>query len=233
MSRRTTAYRRVADSLREQILDGSLKPGEKIGSLTELQEQFGVSDTVILEARKVLVAEGLLQPRSGDGTYVRKRPEPQRLIHREDVDPDAPAFQLERGDGGLFPDIDDEQSTVPAPPPVAARLGVAAGEDVELRVRLYRSDGSPVQLVTTYAVPGAGPVEALAEEEITSRPALDAEARALGGVAGHLVTSVVRVEHGSAGPARMVETVVLAERYTLVYRPRGRARRGHSRRQPA
>lgn len=233
MPRRTTAYRRVADSLRKQIFDGDLKPGDRIGSLTELQEEFGVSDTVILEARKVLVAEGLLQPRSGDGTYVRKRPEPQRLIHREDTEPDAPAFQLEHGEAGLFTDVDDDCSTVPALPAVAARLGIAAGQDVERRVRLYRNDGAPVQLVTTYTVPGAGPVEALAEEEISARPALDAEAQALGGVAGHLVTSVMRVEFSAQGPARLVETVVLAERYTLVYRPPARTRRSRGRRQPA
>ncbi|THA28176.1 GntR family transcriptional regulator [Streptomyces sp. A1547] len=55
----TTTLRRPS-----KIADERLKPGDKIPSLTELQAEYGVSDTVILEARKVLVAEGLLVARS-------------------------------------------------------------------------------------------------------------------------------------------------------------------------
>ncbi|MDJ0464968.1 GntR family transcriptional regulator [Streptomyces sp. H27-C3] len=222
MARRTTAYRRVADTLRGQIDDGLLKPGDRIGSLSELQEQFGVSDTVILEARKVLVAEGLLQARSGDGTYVRERPAPKRLVHHEPDEPGQPLFRLETGESGLFPDaIEVEAETdVPASAAVARHLGVRAGRKVRRSVRLFRQDGAPVQLVTVHALAGGKRSEATGvEEEITSRPAMDAEARALEGVAGQLVTAMLRVERPAAGPARVLETVVLAERYTLVYRP--------------
>lgn len=221
MARRTTAYQRVAEELREQIADGRLKPNERIPSLTELQEQFRVSDTVILEARKVLVAEGLLQARTGDGTYVRERPEPQRLVHQEPDDPAEPPFRLERDESGLFPDIVEveAEASVPAPAAVARRLGVKTGRKVRRSVRVFRHDEAPVQLVTVHAL-GSGKTDAAEpEEEITSRPALDAEARALDGVAGQLVTAMTRVERPAAGPARVLETVVLAERYTLVYRP--------------
>ncbi|WP_327322555.1 winged helix-turn-helix domain-containing protein [Streptomyces sp. NBC_01210] len=139
MARRTTAYRRVAEELREQIADGRLKPNERIPSLTELQEQFGVSDTVILEARKVLVAEGLLQARTGDGTYVRERPEPQRLLHQEPDDPTEPPFRLERDESGLFPDIleVEAEASVPAPAAVARRLGVKTGRKVSMCITAH------------------------------------------------------------------------------------------------
>ncbi|WP_435058536.1 GntR family transcriptional regulator [Streptomyces sp. bgisy060] len=221
MARRTTAYRRVADTLRAQIDDGRLQPGDRIGSLSELQEEFGVSDTVILEARKVLVAEGLLQPRSGDGTYVRERPEPRRLVHRESSGPGEPPFQLEDGESGLFPDVIEESTRVSASAGVARRLGVKVGRRLTRTQQIFRSDGAPVQLVTVYAATAADAkvAETRWEEELSSRPALDSEGRVLEGVAGHLVTCVTRTDFDQDRALRVVETVVLAERYTLVYRP--------------
>jgi len=221
VARRTTAYRRVAQDLRDQIADGRLQPGDRIPSLTELQEEFGVSDTVILEARKVLVAEGLLIARTGDGTYVRERPEPQRLVHQEPDNPAQPVFRLEAGETGLFPDVVEveTEAIVEAPAAVARMLGVKAGRKVKRSVRLFRHDAVPVQLVTVYTLASGKTAAAGMEEEITARPALDAEARALEGVVGQPVTVATRIERPETGRARVLETVVLAERYTLVYRP--------------
>ncbi|MEJ8654776.1 GntR family transcriptional regulator [Streptomyces sp. MS1.AVA.3] len=173
MARRTTAYRRVADTLREQIEDGSLQPGDRIGSLSELQEQFGVSDTVILEARKVLVAEGLLQPRSGDGTYVRQRPKPRRLVHRESSGPGEPPFQLEEGESGLFPDVVEESARISAPAGVALRLGIKVGSRLVRTQQVFRHNEEPAQLVTVYAATAADAKAPATrwEEEVASRPA--------------------------------------------------------------
>ncbi|MFF4409785.1 GntR family transcriptional regulator [Streptomyces sp. NPDC001404] len=223
MPRRTTAYGRVADAIREQIADGTLQPGDRIGSLSGLQEEFGVSDTVILEARKVLVAEGLLQPRPGDGTYVRERPVPQRLVRNESYEPGEPPFRLEQGESGLFPDVMEESARVGVPAGVARHLGIQSTRKVTRTRRVFRHEGSAVQLVTVYAANAtdAKSPASSSEEEVSARPALDAEARALGGVAGHLVTTATLTEHGPSRPLRVVETVVLTERYTLVYRPSG------------
>ncbi|MDX3165805.1 GntR family transcriptional regulator [Streptomyces scabiei] len=220
MARRTTAYRRVAQELRDQIGDGKLKPGDRIPSLTELQEEFGVSDTVILEARKVLVAEGLLIARTGDGTYVRERPESRRLVHHAPDDPEQPLFRLEADETGLFPDIVEveTETTVPAPVAVARCLDVKTSRKVRRRVRLFRQDAQPVQLLTVYTLASGKAEPTGVEEEITSRPALDAEARALEGVVGQPVTVATRIERPAVGRARVLETIVLAERYTLVYR---------------
>ncbi|MER5302143.1 GntR family transcriptional regulator [Streptomyces lasiicapitis] len=221
MARRTTAYRRVAQELRDQIADGRLKPGDRIPSLTALQDEFGVSDTVILEARKVLVAESLLIARTGDGTYVRERPEPQRLVHHEPSDPQQPLFRLETGETGLFPDVVEveAETTVPASAAVARLLGIKPGRKVRRGVRLFRHDGAAVQLLTVHVLPRGKSEPTGVEEEITSRAALDAEARALEGVVGQPVTVATRVERPETGQARVAETVVLADRYTLVYRP--------------
>jgi DNA-binding GntR family transcriptional regulator len=49
----------LADRLRSLIMEGELKPGEKIPE-RELTERFGVSRTPVREAVKVLAAEGLI-----------------------------------------------------------------------------------------------------------------------------------------------------------------------------
>ena len=73
------AYLRVASDLREKIVNGALPPHTRLPSQARIREEYGVSDTVALEARKVLMAEGLVEGRSGSGTYVRARPVPRRI----------------------------------------------------------------------------------------------------------------------------------------------------------
>lgn len=76
------AYLRVAGDLRKKIADGLLPPHTRLPSQARIREEYGVSDTVALEARKVLMAEGLVEGRSGSGTYVRERPVPRRVALR-------------------------------------------------------------------------------------------------------------------------------------------------------
>ncbi len=52
------AYLRVASDLREKIVNGALPPHTRLPSQARIREEYGVSDTVALEARKVLMAEG-------------------------------------------------------------------------------------------------------------------------------------------------------------------------------
>lgn len=61
---------RVAQLLRESILERQLSPGDRLPTERELGEQFGVSRTVVREAVRTLVAKGLVEVRSGSGVYV-------------------------------------------------------------------------------------------------------------------------------------------------------------------
>ena len=65
---------RLADTLvteiEKQILDGALRPGDRIPSERQLAEDFGVSRPSIREAIQKLVAKGLLVTRHGGGTTV-------------------------------------------------------------------------------------------------------------------------------------------------------------------
>ncbi|GAB2785229.1 FCD domain-containing protein [Halomonas shantousis] len=67
---------RIADVITERleamILEGSLKPGQKLPPERELAERFGVSRPSLREAIQKLAARGLLTSRQGGGTYVNE-----------------------------------------------------------------------------------------------------------------------------------------------------------------
>ena len=67
---RQRLYQQVAQQLQEMILDGELKPGDKLPPERQMAEQMGVSRTVIREAVKTLEQRGLVKVLTGDGTYV-------------------------------------------------------------------------------------------------------------------------------------------------------------------
>ena len=62
----TNAGQDAYEALRSAILNGSIRPGERLGEV-ELSSQFGVSRTPIREALRRLTAEGLVvfQPNRG------------------------------------------------------------------------------------------------------------------------------------------------------------------------
>lgn len=62
---------RVAQHLMEKVLDGTLERNVQLPAERVLAEQYGVSRTVIREALRSLVSKGILEIRSGSGTYVR------------------------------------------------------------------------------------------------------------------------------------------------------------------
>lgn len=66
IERHQTLRERILETIRESILKGSLKPGEKVAE-PELAERFGISRTPIREAFRQLESEGYLTviPRKG------------------------------------------------------------------------------------------------------------------------------------------------------------------------
>jgi GntR family transcriptional repressor for pyruvate dehydrogenase complex len=63
-------YEQIVDQIEALILNGKLKPGDKLPSETELAEQFSVSRTAVREAMKALIHKGLISAHSGRGTFV-------------------------------------------------------------------------------------------------------------------------------------------------------------------
>jgi GntR family transcriptional regulator / MocR family aminotransferase len=63
-------FRQLYLHLREAILSGDLRGGEKLPSTRDLAEQLGISRTVVLLAYEQLLAEGFAAGETGSGTYV-------------------------------------------------------------------------------------------------------------------------------------------------------------------
>jgi len=65
-------YHQVIDSIRDLVLTGQLKVGEKLPSERELAERYGVSRVPVREALKTLEFMGIVHTIRGDGMYIRQ-----------------------------------------------------------------------------------------------------------------------------------------------------------------
>jgi len=65
-------YRQIADTLREQISSGVLKPGDALPTESALQAMFSVSRVTIRQALKRLTEEQIIESIQGSGSYVKE-----------------------------------------------------------------------------------------------------------------------------------------------------------------
>lgn len=238
------AYLRVAGDLRKKIVDGSLPPHTRLPSQARIREEYGVSDTVALEARKVLMAEGLVEGRSGSGTYVRERPVPRR-VSRSGFRPagGATPFRQEQSDAAARGTWESSSEQAEAGAVIADRLGIHIGDRVMRTRYLFRDGGEPMMLSTSWeplAVTGRTPVMLPEEgplggmgvvermraidvvvdnvtEEVGARPGLAEELLTLGGVPGHVVLVIQRTYYASGRPVETADVVIPADRYRASY----------------
>jgi GntR family transcriptional repressor for pyruvate dehydrogenase complex len=77
MIQRISAVTRVSDAvaaeLEKRVLEGSLKPGDKLPSERDLAAELGVSRPSLREAIQKLVSKGMLTTRHGGGNFVTDR----------------------------------------------------------------------------------------------------------------------------------------------------------------
>jgi GntR family transcriptional regulator len=67
---RVPRYHRIAESLRERILGGTLPPGVRLDSQRQLAREFGVTLMTLRQALELLEREKLIARRHGLGTFV-------------------------------------------------------------------------------------------------------------------------------------------------------------------
>jgi len=72
INRGRTLSSKIVFEIKDKLLNGSLKPGDKLPTEQELIEQFGVSRTPVREAMKILEAIGVIQIRRGEGMFITK-----------------------------------------------------------------------------------------------------------------------------------------------------------------
>ena len=237
-------YQRIADDLRRSIVDGVLAPGTKVPSRHELARTYDVSDRVAVEAVRLLVAEGFVEARSGSGSYVRQRPERQRLTRswytsRRGGSP----FRADMAAAGIPGTWESSTERVPMTPVIAARLGAELGDLAMRTIYTFLGDGKPIMLSmswepaaltsgTAIMLPEEGPhagkgvVERMAaigqvithaEETLAARPALVSEAEQLNMRPGGTVITIARIYRTDERAVETADIVLPAERYTVIY----------------
>lgn len=168
-------YLRVLEDLRERIRGGLLPPGARVPSRNAIITRYGVGETAAKHALQVLATEGLIEARTGSGSYVRKVPPASCLDHDRLQFPGSPFGLDEAAQDGAPGSArrlswEHQTSRLIPPPHIARRLGIEPGVDWVISTRyLLTADSEPVQLATSYepeqvtagtpvAVPEQGPL---------------------------------------------------------------------------
>lgn len=147
----------VAKALRERIVAQALEPGDRLPSEPELARSLGVSRPSLREGITLLEEDGVVIRLHGSGTYVSHRPGVRNDLSRNfSVSSMIAAMGVEPGSE------DETCATEPAPPRVAAALGVDAGMPVCALRRVRTADGRRVVDSTDWCRTDALPLEAMA-----------------------------------------------------------------------
>jgi DNA-binding GntR family transcriptional regulator len=232
----------IADDLRQQIMDGRLAPGSRFPTLAEIQQTYGVAEGTAHQATKVLVVEGLIEPKPGAQTRVRERPEVIRMLRSWYLEPPSGApWHADVAAQGRVEAASSRSTTVNAPPAVAERLEIATGDRVVRTAYTYTAEGKPAFLATSWEpvgltegtasrLPEAGPlggwgvirrlreagiVVTHAVEETLPRTLTGPEARELNLRPGIPVVVILRIHYAKDWPVETSDMVITAQ-----YRPR-------------
>jgi DNA-binding GntR family transcriptional regulator len=168
-----------------------------------------------------------------------------RRISRSGYRPSGGAtpFRQEQADGEGRGTWESSSEQSEASVAVAERLDIEPGDRVMCTKYLYRENGEPMMLSTSWeplAVTGRTPVMLPEEgplggmgvvermraidvivdnvtEEVGARPGLAEELLVLGGVPGHVVLVVQRTFYASGRPVETADVVIPADRYRVAY----------------
>ena len=72
---KTSVHETIVYALGSEIVNGIIRPGDRLPGDKELMARFAASRTALREAMKVLSAKGLMEARQRAGTHVRSRSE--------------------------------------------------------------------------------------------------------------------------------------------------------------
>ena len=77
-------YRQIVDQLRDRILAGQMKEGERVQSVRDLSAILQVNPLTVSKAYKILEQEAWLETRRGMGTFVKGTSKDKTKVQRQD-----------------------------------------------------------------------------------------------------------------------------------------------------
>lgn len=77
-------YQQLSDEIKEQILLGKLKAGDRLMTEAELSQQYEVSRITVRKAIELLVDEGYVLRKQGIGTFIAEK-KLRRVVDSENL----------------------------------------------------------------------------------------------------------------------------------------------------
>ncbi|MFB7904854.1 GntR family transcriptional regulator [Kitasatospora sp. NPDC056076] len=139
-------YRRVADTLRNEISSGAFTPGARLPSERDLCERFDVSRNTVRSGLNVLVSEGLIAPSQGLAYEVRSHEVFNLNASRFEnltFPQNGDAYSTDVTQAGRQPHQTFRVEMQPAPAEVAGQLRISEGATTVLRFCHRFVDGVP------------------------------------------------------------------------------------------
>lgn len=148
--KRTPAYMRIAEDLREQMRTGALQPDDPVPSAATLCERYSVSMITAKNALNLLRGEGFTYSVLGKGTYVAER---QRMIrtapHRYFRSAER-TYVDEAQRTGRRPEVEHSTTFVAADGWISQRLDIEPGARVASTSYFVKADGRPMSKSTSW-----------------------------------------------------------------------------------
>ena len=79
---RAPIYRQIADQIRQDVVEGTLREDEQVMSTTQYATNFRINPATAAKAFTELIDEGVLYQKRGLGTFVRPGARERLLQHR-------------------------------------------------------------------------------------------------------------------------------------------------------
>jgi GntR family transcriptional regulator len=143
----TSLYYQLAETLREQIDSGGLKPGEQLPSERELSQTSGISRMTVRQALGYLEREGLISVKSGIGSFVAEPKLTYNAVHLLGF------TETMLGRKGKLTSKVLSQIICPASVHVSRALALSGQREVIEIVRVRLIDNVPMALETNYFSP--------------------------------------------------------------------------------
>ncbi|WP_280269062.1 GntR family transcriptional regulator [Nocardia wallacei] len=237
-------YQRIADLLREEIRNGTWKPGDRLPSHNELADQMQVSITTARNAIQVLVAENLLYTATSRGTIVRSQEVLESVVTNH-IRPDRPKsahdiFSETARAAGREPSKQFSARMEPVGADVAHWLGIPRDSWVVARTVLQYLDNEPwswevsfyprdlaeatgidfphdIPEGTTRRLADRGHPETAHRDTVVARPATAEEAAVLGVATGTMLLDQLRIGANEERITRVTRHRSIAARNRLAY----------------
>jgi GntR family phosphonate transport system transcriptional regulator len=137
-------WRQIEDRVRQDIIEGRWKPGERLPTETGLAQQFSVNRHTVRRALAALRDGGLVRIEQGRGTFVQDDVIDYAVTRRTRFSENI--ANLERRPSGQVV----RTATVRATGPIAAALKLRRGQQAVLVEAINMVDGRPVSVVAHY-----------------------------------------------------------------------------------